>query len=78
MLDADHQARDLREQRRPIAFAARHIDHVEAGHERAGKQIAVVVLDLHLAADGGGQSLAGEGVGMLRRLAAKDVAHRPG
>jgi hypothetical protein len=36
------------------------------------------VLDLHLTADGSGQSLAGEGVGVLGRFATKDVAHRAG
>ena len=78
MLDADDGARDLREQRRSVAFAACHIEHVETGDKRAGKQVAVIMLDLHLAADCGGQSLAGEWFRTLRRLAAKDVAHRPG
>jgi hypothetical protein len=35
----------------------------------------MIVLDLHLSADGGRQALTGEGFGMLRRLAAKDLAH---
>ena len=62
---------DLRQQRRSVAFAAGDIEHIQAGHQRAGEQVAVIVLDLDLAADGRGQPLAGEGSGCC--LAAKDV-----
>ena len=47
----------------------------DAWHERTGEQVAMIVFDLHLSADGGRQALAGEGLGMLRRFAAKDLAH---
>ena len=49
-----------REERAAVAFAARDVEHVEAGDERGGKMIAVPMLVPDLAGGAGDESLARE------------------
>ncbi|HET7882270.1 MAG TPA: hypothetical protein VFL55_15390 [Acetobacteraceae bacterium] len=73
VIDGDHPSCDLGEQGRAIAFTACHVEHIQTLNARAGKQVSMVMLDLHLTANVGSQPLSGERFGMLRRFAAKDA-----
>ena len=58
-----------------VSLAACHIEHIQTRHERTREKVAMVVLDLDLAADGCGETLTRKGLGMRRRFAAKNLAH---
>ena len=64
-LHPDDGLRYLRQLGTAVALSAGHIEHVPIPAERPGEQVAVVMLDLDLAADCAGQPLPREG---LRRL----------
>jgi hypothetical protein len=74
VIEAGDRAGNLCQQRGAVALAAGDVEHVQPAAEAACQEIPVQVLHLHLAADGGGEAFAGEGLGRPVARARKNVS----